>query len=149
MFGSPKVQDVIRDLKRIESELPGAASRNPRLGFRKTIQFLEQQQDLTVDGLARLLAESKPKSKPKKPLILRNKKVIQHVQALDSARTSSGKFERAIAELESDTQVRLAELKAIVAAYTNDSSSFSKKAVGYGIIRQAFDQRWKLNMRSA
>ncbi|MEO0606981.1 MAG: hypothetical protein AAFY82_02040 [Pseudomonadota bacterium] len=73
----------------------------------------------------------------------------EHLDSLEQVRSSSGAFENALADLERDKQVRLTELKAIVAAYTRDSSSFSKKAVGYGMIRQAFDQRWKLHMRSA
>lgn len=148
MFGSNKVRDLTADLSRIEQTLPGPASRNPRLGFRKTIAFLEKYDGMSVEQLQSKLAVPK-KTIPKKSSVssLRRQKVDQYVNLLQSAGLSVLDFNEAFNSMKSDKQVRLLELKAIVAEYAKNKSSFSKKDVGYGIIQQIFDQRWKIGTR--
>ena len=148
MFRTNKIVEMLENLKRVEAELSGPANRNPRSGFKSTISFLEKNQNCSLDELVSLLAskkKKKPVTRSKAPL--RQKKVELHVTALKEAGTQLSRFEQAIAELKGDKQVRLQELKVIVREYAQDISSFTKKDVGFGIIAQAFDQRWKLFSR--
>lgn len=150
MFNSRTVATLLDELSRIESQLPGPANRNPRSGFKATIKFLERYRSSSVDGLANSLAAAKKAAsarKPRKTQPLRSDLVARHTQALKAAGTNSDQFSIALNAVRSDGKVRLLELKSIVREYTGDTSSFSKKDVGFGMIEQVFDQRWKLAHR--
>ena len=132
------VSELIQSLRSIESVMPGAASRNPRAGLKKTIEFLSKHQNETVAELVgkfEFEKKSAPAKRTKSAQPLRADVVANHVDALKSAGLDNERFEVAFAQLKSDKKIRAAELKAIA------------KSVGFGLIERHFDHRWKLSNR--
>lgn len=142
-------EDLVAILKQIEAATPGAAARNPRLGLKNTIKFLEKQAQGDVEALIKHLSMQKQKAPParRSPPKVRADVVQRHNQALEAAGENAAMFETAVEALKSDKQVRLIELKEIVASYTGTKQSVSSKPKGYGMIEQSFDRRWKLANR--
>ncbi|MEM5518569.1 hypothetical protein WNY37_16545 [Henriciella sp. AS95] len=144
------VGDLIRSLQDIEEAMPGAASKHPRLGVRKTVAFLNAHKNSSVDQLVRKLREeaaTKPVRK-KKPAVVRQQTVAKHVHSLKSAGSSHSLFVDSLEQLKSDGNVRLTELKQIVAEYVGKTTTVGSKAKAYGLIEQKFDGFWKQQHRS-
>ena len=142
------VDSLVESLSQLEKAAGGPANRNPRLGIKNAIKFLEKYRGKRVDQLASELRASKPKQRSAQSQQMASPTVVNlHVGALKRAGTSKTAFSEALQRLKADSSARLIELKQIVHEYAGDRSSFRSKTVGYGIIDQAFDDRWKLDNR--
>lgn len=149
--------ELAKLLSALASELPGPASKNPRLSLANTIALLEGYQNRELAALLRELSAAKTAmsalkkpSKPKKPPEpLRGPVVTRHIDSLRIAEASVSSFHAAVAALKADKKVRIQELRAIVAGYSGDTSSFPSKPVGFGILEATFDRRFALARRSA
>ena len=142
-----KTDTLLEELEKIEAVMPGAASRNPRAGFRKSIDFLRKHSGKTVAQLVSELEKNpKPASKPKRTAPpLRTNLVNQAVDDLNYAvRKGVSTFDTVMGNLQRDKQIRLKELKVIVAEFTGDKSAIKSKADGFSRIRKTFDYKWKL-----
>lgn len=142
------VDALIASLTQVEKAATGRADQNPRAGLRHAIKFLDKHRGATVDIMVKELRANKP-PKPSKPPTesVRLNVVNLHLEALRRAGTNKSEFDLAFENLKGDTKARLPEVKQIVRDYAGDKSSFRSKPVGYGILEQAFDDRWKLANR--
>lgn len=148
--GETKIDDLIEQLEKIEGAMPGAVSRNPRAGIRKSIDFLKKHPGKFVSQLVtELEATPKPTTRAKRPAApLRTNIVNQAVDDLQYAlRKGVSTFDTVMGNLQRDKQVRLKELKAIVAEFTGDKSAVKSKSDGFARIRKTFDYKWKLAER--
>ena len=143
--------DLLAALQAIENAVPGAVTRNPKAGLRKSIDFLSQHNGMTVASLIQSLEESAAATAPKKKIKsepLREDTVAAHVTELRRSQMSSvDAFERAMDTLRKDKKVRVLELKQICKEYTGDTSTVKSKADAIARIQQAFEYRWKLEHR--
>lgn len=143
-----KVADVIAALKQIDAQTPGAANRAPRSAMAGTIKHLEQYASLTVEQLEGQLKEAKPPERAKKPPpALREELVAIYSSELKAAGTEPAQFEAVMTRLTADKSARALEVKAIAKEY-GASSSARSKPIGLDVIRQKFEERWKLDNRS-
>jgi hypothetical protein len=143
-----KVADVIAALMQIEGVTPGAANRAPRSAMVGVIKHLEQYAGLTVDRLEAQLKEAKPLERTKKaPASLKEEVVSRYAHELKLAGTEPSQFEAVIAKLTLDKSARAMEVKAIAKEYGAANTAKSRQ-VGLDVIRQKFEERWKLDNRS-
>jgi hypothetical protein len=148
------VETLCSNLSLIEQAAPGTVAKAPRAHLLKTIAFLMEHEGKTVRELVAVLELLKPPPKtprtttsarPKKPKLPVQMHVVENYTAkLKAAEQALDDFETALATMRADKQVRVDELKAIVSAYSGDTSSIKSKIAGFGVIQRAFDSRWNL-----
>jgi hypothetical protein len=154
------VEDLRRALHKIEQAIGGAASKAPRAQILKTIAFLDEHVERSLEDLVAMLEAARPVPKPKIPKSTSTKPrtpkpkeparlsvVRDYVQKLRSTEASLDDFAALMAAIKADKAVRMDEMKLIVADYSGDTSAFKSKPTGLGMIQRAFDARWALRQQ--
>lgn len=143
------LSDMVQALERLKEAMPGAATKNPKLGVSKTIEFLKKADSDNFEAFISQLEEKKAAAPVRKraPATPKLDVVDEYVRLLKAADTRNTEFESILAKLKSDRKVRLLELKHITAAYTGATATAKSKAKLFDVIEQVFDQRWKLAHR--
>lgn len=145
------VRELIDGLKHLESSLPGAASRNPRVSFGNVLNFLSDHSALSVEQLSSMLAAAKPRPKPKKrPASPDEKRVAEWVRRLQSTEYRLDEFEELFNELEAASKaqtLRMAELQRIGELYANRVSNYKTKPAALADIRNHFENRLRMHQR--
>ena len=134
-------QQLTDGLLTLQSVYAGAGKGSPAASIRRVLELVEASDARTVEQLAAELRERR--ARPKRPAAantVRTTVVTSHIDALRAAGLDQGAFDGALADLQSDRQVRVAELKEIVRAYVGGAVFKTKKA-GFEAIRGKFRDR--------
>lgn len=146
---SLSVDEVVETLERLKAAMPGATSKNPKLGVTKTIDFLKKAETASFEHLIQKLQLQKESSPVRKrAAATANPAIVEdYLQRLKQAGTKNSEFESTVAEMKSDRKVRVIELTQIATVYTGAKPSAKSKAKLFDVLEQVFDQRWKLAHR--
>lgn len=142
-------KDLILGLNRMASAAERPSQKAPSGARDKSLGFLKRTPPLQLDHFVDQL-DPGPKTMSqttKSGQAIREDVVKRHTDALKAAGYDSAAFDRVLANIEADKDVRLSELKQIAEAYIGAAQRFKTKTLGLQIIEQTFDQRWKLEMR--
>ncbi|RYG64725.1 hypothetical protein EON80_18700 [bacterium] len=154
---SQSVVDLRATLSAIEQAIGGAASKAPRSQILKTIVFLDEHLDKSVEELVAKFEADKPPPKTKAPAKTRTAKpklptqmqiVDEYVSHLKLAESALDAFNALMVKLKADKSVRLDELKVIASSYSGDRTSLKSKVTALGVIQRAFDTRWTLRQHA-
>lgn len=154
---SQSIADLRATLSAIEQAVGGAASKAPRSQILKTIAFLDEHSDQSVEELVAKFEAAKPPPKVKAPAKARATKpklpvqmqiVEEYVSHLTLAERALDAFNALMDKLKADKSVRLDELKLIASTYSGDRTSLKSKVTALGVIQRAFDTRWTLRQHT-